>query len=50
MKNKRLLIAAEYTSLGLSVLGTILATTTGQIALAATPLTLALSLNLIRVG
>ena len=47
MKNKQLLIAGEYTALGLSVLGTILATTTGQIALAATPLTLALSLNLI---
>ena len=47
MKNKRLLIAAEYTSLGLSALGTILATVTGKVSLAATPLTLALSLNLI---
>ena len=47
MKSNRFLIGAEYTSLGLSALGTILATVTGQVGLAATPLTLALSLNLI---
>jgi hypothetical protein len=47
MVNTKLLAKAEYASLGLSALGTILAAATGQAALVATPLTLALSLNLI---
>jgi PLD-like domain len=46
MSNTKILNLAEYTSLGLSVLGTMVAATTGQAAFAATPLTLALSLNL----
>lgn len=46
MSNTKILNLAEYTSLGLSVLGTMITAATGQAAFAATPLTLALSLNL----
>lgn len=44
---KKFLNGAEYASLGLSVVGTIAAATTQQVAYAATPFTLLFSLNLI---
>ena len=47
MKNQRFFVKAEHVSLGGSVLGTIIASVTGQAAWVATPLTLALSLNLL---
>jgi PLD-like domain len=47
MSLKKFLNGAEYASLGLSVVGTIAAATTQQIAYAATPFTLLFSLNLL---
>ena len=47
MSNTKILAKAEYTFLGLSALGTVLATTTGKIAFATSPFMVTLFLNLI---
>jgi len=47
MINKKILTRAEYTSLGISALGTIIAATTGQIAFATSPLICSLFLNVV---
>ena len=50
MNIKKNINSTEYASVGLSVLGTVAAIVTQQIAYIATPLTLSLSLSLIRVA
>lgn len=47
MINKKILTRAEYTSLGISALGTIIAATTGQIAYVTSPLICSLFLNVV---
>lgn len=47
MISKKILTGAEYISLGLSALGTIVAATTGQIAFATSPLIFSLFLNVV---